>query len=306
MLGLAFFRRRKALTLLVTLIVLYTVIRLFSLYDPAKVDLSVGSKNFTESLILGEMYAQALERVGFKIQRKFNLGGTLIAHEALKRGEIDLYPEYTGTGLIDVLKVSPPREPDQALALLSTEYRKRWGLCWLNPAVANNSQGLVMTEKLAAQHGIANLSELAKQSHRLRLGAIPEFEDREDGLKGLRKFYGGFQFKKIALYDNGLKYQVLKGGDVDVTVAFTTDGALMDSTLRLLRDDQDFWPAYRITPVVRCGKRERDPLLEKTLNRVSASLDTKTLQALNYQVDQRQKNYRVVVRDFLAEKRVNP
>lgn len=298
---LRFFRRRKALTLLLALVSVYAVIRLLLLYETKKADLSIGSKNFTESIILGELYAQALERKGLSVRRKFNLGGTLIAHEALKNRQIDLYPEYTGTGLIDVLRVSPPKNEEKAFQRLSDSYQKHWGLRWLKPAEANNSQGLVMTRALADKHGIATLSDLAQKSSRFRLGSIPEFEEREDGLRGLKEYYGGFRFKRTALYDNGLKYQVLERGDVDVTVAFTTDGALTDPELLLLEDDRRFWPAYRIAPVMTEEALNEHPEVVEILNRISATLDTETLQALNHKVDQQKQDYRMVVENYLTE-----
>lgn len=298
---LRFFRRRKALTLMLGLVAVYAAVRLLLLYETKQSDLSIGSKNFTESIILGELYAQALEREGLSVRRKFNLGGTLIAHEALKNRQIDLYPEYTGTGLIDVLRVSPPKDEEKAFLRLSGVYQKRWGLRWLKPAEANNSQGLVMTRSLAEKHDIATLSDLAGKSSQFSLGSIPEFEEREDGLRGLKDYYGGFRFKRTALYDNGLKYQVLERGDVDVTVAFTTDGALTDPELRLLEDDRQFWPAYRIAPVMTEEALNEHPEVVEILNRISATLDTETLQALNHKVDQQKQDYRIVVENYLTE-----
>ncbi len=294
-------QKYKASILILISVLGYLAIRLaFSAQDTANT-ISIGSKNFTESMILGELYAQVLEQGGFQINRKFNLGGTLIAHEALKQGDIDLYPEYTGTGLIDILKISP--NPDEALAFqaLSAGYLHQWNLHWLKPAQANNSQGLVMTRKLADHYHIRTLTDLSRQAHQLRLGSIPEFEEREDGLKGLQAFYKGFHFKEITLFSNGLKYKVLKQGNADVTVAFTTDGALLDSSLQLLEDDQHFWPAYRIAPVIRNAIHQKYPQIANRLNRLSAGLTTQSLQRLNHQVEQQKQDYRQVVKRYLAE-----
>lgn len=293
-------RRRKAFTALLLLVAVYIAARLLLWPERPLADLKIGSKNFTESVLIGELYAQALERKGIRVQRRFNLGGTLIAHEALKAGEIDLYPEYTGTGLLDVLHVSPPHNEQEAFYTLASGYAEQWGLRWLAPSVANNSQGLVMRRALARQLGISTLSGLAKQASRLRLGSIPEFEERPDGLKGLRRAYGGFRFKAIALYDNGLKYQILRRGDVDVTVAFTTDGALSGADFLLLRDDRHFWPAYHVAPVMRDEVLAAHPEVATVLNRIAAALDTQTLQRLNYQVDQEKRDYRQVIRHYLA------
>lgn len=298
---LGWLRQRKALVSVTGAMTLYLIARLFFFYETSKTDWIVGSKNFTESILLGELYAQALEQGGFKVKRKFNLGGTLIAHEALKRGEIDLYPEYTGTGLLDVLRMKSPPTDEQALALLSDTYQRRWGLRWLRPGAANNGQGLVMRKELAQKNGIRNLSQLALQAPLFKLGSIPEFDEREDGLPGLKRFYGGFRFNRVALYDNGLKYQALARGDVDVTVAFTTDSALIDSRLLLLDDDQHFWPAYRVAPVIRQEKLKRHPEVEVMLNRVSSALNTETLQQLNCRVEQEKQDYRKVIQDYLRK-----
>lgn len=298
---LKWLRQRKALARLTGFLICYAVARFLFFYEAGKTDLSVGSKNFTESILLGELYAQALEREGFQVKRKFNLGGTLIAHEALKRGEIDLYPEYTGTGLLDVLHISPSQNEEKAFERLSGDYLRRWHLQWLLPAQANNAQGLVMLKHRARQVHVRNLSDLARKAPSLRLGSIPEFDEREDGLPGLRNAYGGFRFRKVALYDNGLKYQVLQRGDVDVTVAFTTDGALTHPRFLLLKDDKNFWPAYRVAPIIRCEKLRQHAAVEPLLNRVSATLDTETLQQLNYKVEQQKQDYKKVIQDYLEK-----
>lgn len=297
---LSFLRERKAFSLLLALIIAYIGIRFLGVASVVDSGVNIGSKNFTESVLIGELYAQLLERGGYTVHRKFNLGGTLIAHESLKNGEIDLYPEYTGTGFLDVLRLSPPEQEADAYRKLDEMYRQKWNLRWLQPSHANNSQGLVMRRANARKLGIEKLSDLAKQASTLTLGSIPEFEEREDGLRGLRKHYSGFRFHKIALYDNGLKYRILKRGEVDVTVAFTTDGALIDPDFLLLRDDDHFWPAYHVAPVVRAQALKAHPGLASVLNQASARLDTQTLQQLNYQVDQQKRDYKRVIRDYLA------
>jgi osmoprotectant transport system substrate-binding protein len=271
---------------------------------------SIGSKNFTESLILGELYAQAVEQAGCRVERKLNLGGTFIAHEALKRGQIDLYPEYTGTGLLNILRQSPPEHSsshhpqkgsDAALDLLSREYQSRWGLLWLKAAEANDSQGLVVTRDTARRHGLYTLSRLARLAPALSLGSIPEFEEREDGLRGLRRHYGGFRFARTILLDNGLKYQALRRRSVDVAVAATTEGALRNPEWVLLRDDGHFWPAYQVAPVVREAALRRCPALEDALAARSGALSTVALQTLNERVDLKQEDYRAVARNFLRQ-----
>lgn len=291
---------------------LYLVIAL-ALYTPAKcsvlrvqpaTDLTVGSKSFTESRILAEIYSLALEKAGYRIRRRFDLGGTLIAHAALQKGEIDLYPEYTGTGLMNVLNLPPEKNEKWVFSTLNREYGKRWSLRWLNPAQANDSQVLVVTQKTADKYQLYTLSQLKKWAPHLRLAAISEFMDREDGLKGLQETYGNLAFKEIRQYDNGLKYRVLQSHNADVTVGFTTDGELTNSHLTLLQDDRAFWPSYRVAPVIRKKLLDTHPLAEGVLNQVSSSLNTQTLRQLNAEVDLQKKDYQEVARTFLKNRRI--
>jgi osmoprotectant transport system substrate-binding protein len=293
--------RIRALILLSIMLLLYTAARLMLHRNAPPNSIAIGSKNFTESLILGEFYAKTLENAGYPVTRKFNLGGTLIAHEALKRGEIDLYPEYTGTGLLNILHRTPPQNPQAAIDLLNQEYQKQWRLIWLKPSLANDSQGLVTTQEISTKYHLRTLSQLAKLAPQLRLGSIPEFEDRADGLPGLRKYYGGFRLKKIMLFDNGLKYQALQTRQTDVIVGFTTDGALSNPQFVLLEDDRKFWPLYQVALVMRESLAQEKPAIVALLNRASAQLTTDTLQQLNRQVDLDKKDYRQVVKAFLAK-----
>ncbi len=219
----------------------------------------VGSKNFTESLILGEMYALALENHGYKVDRKLNLGGTLVAHEALKKGDIDFYPEYTGTGLINVLELPPKSDAKEVYDEVSKGYKEKFNLIWLEPTNANDSQGLVTTKKVAEQYNLYKISDLSKVAPQLNLAAVPEFEEREDGLKGLNAFYGKMDFKSIKMFDYGIKYRVILDGQADVTVGFTTDGDLTNKDLVLLEDDKGFWPPYFVAPVIRSELNDKDP-----------------------------------------------
>ncbi|MGO4181456.1 glycine betaine ABC transporter substrate-binding protein [Paenibacillus sp. TAF43_2] len=266
-----------------------------------KEKIKVGSKNFTESLILGEMYALALEDAGYKVDRKLNLGGTLVAHEALKKGDIDFYPEYTGTGLINVLELPPNSDAKTVYDTVAKGYKEKFNLVWLEPTNANDSQGLVTTKKIAEKYNLYKISDLVKLAPELNLAAVPEFEEREDGLKGLNTFYGKMNFKSIKLFDYGIKYRVTLDGEADVTVGFTTDGDLTNPDLVLLEDDKKFWPPYFVAPVLRGELNEKDPEIAKVLNKISAKLDNTTVQKLNAQVDIDKKEYADVAKAFLEE-----
>ena len=221
---------------------------------------AVGSKDFTEELILGEMYALLLEHKGIQVERRLNLGGTQVAMAALQRGDIDLYPEYTGTALITVLKQKPAGDRPPSMPR-SRPRTRRLSIDWLAAAPMNNTQALATTQTIAQKYGLRTLSDLSRVAPKLRLGAIPEFTKREDGLPGLQRAYGGFQFAQVRLFDIGLKYQALLRDQVDVVVAFGTDGQIVADKLVVFVDDKHFWPAYHVAPVVRAATLKRLPAI---------------------------------------------
>jgi osmoprotectant transport system substrate-binding protein len=242
----------------------------------------VGSKNFGEDIIVAEVYAAALERAGIPVQRHMNLGSTQIATAAMQRGDIDLYPEYTGTGLIDVLRLPPMRDAHALFETVKAAYQKQYGLVWLTPSPANDSQGLAVTKATARKYNIRTLSQCAAAAPQLRLAAIPEFVTRADALPGLQRFYGGFKFKGVRTYEIGLQYDALQRGDADVATAFTTDSQIATDRLVLLQDDKHFWPAYNIAPVVRAGALRTHPKIETVLNRISPPITDDVLRRFNY------------------------
>ncbi len=263
---------------------------------------TVGSKNFTEELILGELYAQALEHAGVAVTRKLNLGTTDIAMAALKRGEIDLYPEYTGTALLNVLHLPPDANAKRVYRNVKSAYEKQFGLVWLAPAPMNDTQALATTQAVAGRYAISKLSDLAAKAGEMRLGAVPEFLKRADGLPGLQKRYGGFHFKQVKIVDNGLKYQALQHGDVDVILAFTTEGDLKANNLVVLEDDKHLFPPDQVAPVVRKAVVDAKPTIAQTLDKLAPLLTDDVMQNLNLQVDGPQKREPAdVARDFLKQ-----
>jgi osmoprotectant transport system substrate-binding protein len=284
-------------------VIVYVLSSFYLMEQSQSPELIIGSKNFTESVIIAEYYAQTLENAGYRVQRKFNLGGTFIAHQALQRGQIDLYPEYSGTAFLDIIHQEPPFDSRQSHAILDACYQKRWGVRWLDFSPADNSFALVLRRVTADHLHLKTVSDLAMAAPKLTLGSIPEFEERVDGLPGLKRKYGGFQFKHVDLYDNGLKYQVLKDKRVDVTVGFTTDGPLADSGLVSLADDKHFWPDYHVAPLVRQGALNRIPSLQHILNDANSQLTNSTLQRLNAAVDLKHQDIRRVVHDYILLKK---
>ncbi len=266
-------------------------------FDPNAV--RVGSKNFTESFVIAEIYAQALEGAGLRVVRLFNLGSTQIAIAAMQRGDIDCYPEYTGTALIDVLHAAPIADPPAAYAAVSSAFLRRYGIVWLEPSPMDDSQGLATTRAVARSSGLATVSDAARAAPHLRLATIQEFLARPDGLPGLRRFYGGFAFREIRTYDIALKYRALIDGKADIATAFTTDGALATQDLVVLRDDRHFWSAYNVAPVVRNASLRRRPQIARILNEVSPAITNRAAQRMNAAVEEAQRDPADVAAAFL-------
>ncbi|MGP6159065.1 MAG: glycine betaine ABC transporter substrate-binding protein [Vulcanimicrobiaceae bacterium] len=260
---------------------------------------AVGSKNFTEQLVLGEMYAQLLEHAGLHVTRKLDLGGTQVAMEALLRGDIDLYPEYTGTALITILELPPSHDAAANYRTVAAAYHARYDLTWLAAAPMNDTQALATTRAIAQRYHLRTLSDLAAAAPQLRLGAIPEFTKREDGLPGLQRAYGGFHFKDVKLFDIGLKYAALLSGDVDVVVAFGTDGQIASDKLVVFIDDKHFWAAYQVAPVVRAKTLFAHPAIAGSLNKLAPLLTDDVMRALNAHVDGQLQEPADVARSFL-------
>ncbi len=260
----------------------------------------VGSKNFSENITIAEIYAGALERAGIPVTRRMNLGSTQIATAAMRRGDIDLYPEYTGTALIDVLHLPPMHSAEAIFSRIQIAYA-RWGLTWLPPSPVNDSQGLATTAALAQREGIRTLSQCARAASRLRLAAVPEFVSRADALPGLQRFYGGFRFKQVRTFEIGLQYSALVRGDAEVATAFTTDAQIANDRLVVLRDDKHFWPPYNVAPVVRSRALQERPRIRAALDRISGLLTDDAVRRLNVQVDVRQTDPADAAAAFLRE-----
>ena len=262
--------------------------------------IKVGSKDFTEEFILGEMYALVLENSGLKVERKLNLGGTPVAQAGLQSGQIDLYPEYTGTGLLTVLKLPANSDRKQVFETVSKAYKEKFNLVWLDPAPMNNTQALAMTQEGAKKYSIKTISDMVAKANQLTMLGTPEFEAREDGLPGLKKVYGNFDFKKFIPADPGLRYQALTKGEVDVVEAFGTDGQISAFNLIVLKDDKGLFPPYQVAPIVRQEALDANPNIRDTLNALAPKLTDDTMRRLNYEVDGKQREPAEVAKEFLT------
>ena len=267
-------------------------------------DFVVGSKNFTEQYILAEIYAQALEQSGLSVERKTNLGGTLIAHAALLKGEIDMYPEYTGTALSAVVKGKPSSDAAQVFKQVSDAYQQQYHLTWLQPARVNNGYALLVSKQTAEKYHLKTLSDLAKAAPELTIGAGAEFGDRQDGLKGLEQTYG-IKFKAFRQFAKvGLRYDAIAAGQIDVANGFATDWQIAENQYVALEDDKHLFPPYEVAPVVRDTALQAHPQVRDILNNISQLLDNATMQKLNAEVEKNKEEPRDVAEDFLRAKGV--
>lgn len=269
----------------------------------------VGSKDFTEQFILGEIYLMVLEDLGISAEARLNLGGTQIAQEALVNGDISLYPEYTGTGLTEVLgatiddatggaasgspvAASPEASPvsgdvsQSVYDYVAAQYSEQFGLVWLERSPANNTQALAVKRAFSEETGIVTVSDLLAVASEYTISAPVDFADRQDGLKGLIDTYGeGFADIEVLPVAPGLKYQALLDDDAQVVLAFGTDGQISGYDLVILEDDMGLWPPYNVAPVVRQEVLDSFPEIADAFNAVTASLTDEVLSGLNWLVD---------------------
>ncbi|MEM9540572.1 MAG: glycine betaine ABC transporter substrate-binding protein [Cyanobacteria bacterium P01_E01_bin.42] len=293
--------RRWFIFCLIAFVTLSLAIACSGKFPGTTTKIRIGSKDFTEQFILAEMYALILEDNGFVVERKLNLGGTPIAQESLTSGEIDLYPEYTGTALLSVLKLPSNSDRQKVYETVAIGYKEQFNLIWLLPSPMNNTQALVLTQESAEKYGIETLSDLVANADRIVLIGPPEFQEREDGLPGLEEVYGKFTLKEYRAVDASLRYQGLTAGEADVAVGFGTDGEISAYNLVLLEDDKNLFPPYQVAPVVRQELLDRHPEIEEILNNATTRLTDSTMQKLNYEVTGKQREPADVANEFLQE-----
>jgi glycine betaine/choline ABC-type transport system substrate-binding protein len=263
----------------------------------------VGSKNFTEQLVLGEILAQQLERkLGQKVERKLNLGGTLLAHQALVSGEIDLYPEYTGTALTAILKQPPAADAARVLGEVREAYQKRWRIEWLGPFGFNNSFAIVVRGDEARRGALKTISDAARYKRDWVMGAGYEFAQRPDGFAGLVKMYGLGVKGQIETMDLGLLYQALEQHQVEMIAPSATDGMLSVLDVKVLQDDRHYFPPYEAAPVVREDTLAAHPGMRQALAELAGKLTDRTMQKLNYELDGKHRPLADVARTFLEVK----
>jgi osmoprotectant transport system substrate-binding protein len=265
----------------------------------------VSSKNFTESLILGELMAEEIEaHTPLKVERRFYLAGTYICHQGILAGRIDIYPEYTGTALTAILKQKPESDRTQVYQRVKSEYEKRLGLT-LGPAFGfNDTFAMEIRGEEARRLNLKTLSQAAGYAPRWRAGFGYEFMERPDGYKGLVAAYGLHFAEAPRIMDLGLLARALDGGQIDLAAGNTTDGLIPALDLFVLEDDRHYFPPYEAVPVVRRQTLEQHPEVARVLAEFAGKISDQEMQQLNYAVDGEHRDVKEVAREFLRRKQL--
>lgn len=281
-------------------LVFFVLFRLLDLREGAPERVVIGSKADTEGILLAEIMALLIEqRTGVSVDRRPALGGTQVCFQALEAGAIDLYPEYTGTGLVAILE--SPAVPDRARAYerVADEFSKRWNLVWLDPMAFDNTYALAMARGVAERLAIRTISDLTGHPE-LRAGFTAEFLARDDGYPGLAKAYGLRFSREPKTLEAGLMYGAAAGGEVDVVSAYATDGRIDKMDLVVLVDDRRFFPPYQAAPLVRGALLARHPEIRAALAPLAGRLNDAEMRKLNASIDIAGRRPEDVAREVVA------
>jgi len=269
-------------------------------------EIKIGSKDFTENILMGKMLIKYLESNGYPVKDETGLGASGLIRTALTSGEVDAYWEYTGTALMGFMKHDPSFDSEESYNIVKKWDEENNGIIWLDYAPVNNTYCIVTTKEVMEKYNIKTISDMANSindGEKLRFISNPEYFERADGMPQVENVYG-FKLpeKDRILLDLGLFYTALKNKEGELTVGFTTDGMIAASGFEILEDDKNAFPVYNATPVFRKEIIDAYPELPELVNKLSALLDNETMMALNAAVDVEGKNVDEVAEGFLVEK----
>jgi osmoprotectant transport system substrate-binding protein len=263
----------------------------------------IGSKNFTEQVILAEFMAQHIEsRLHVPVERRFYLAGSYIAHQAVLADRIDIYPEYTGTALTAILNESPNWDANEVFNKVREQYEKRFHLTATQPFGFNNSFAMVMRGEDARKLGISRLSQAKAFAPQWTFGCGYEFLERPDGYQGFVRRYGLFFAGKPRVMDLGLLYRALKDHQIDLAAGNGTDGLIAALDMTVLQDDLHYFPPYEAVPVVNDGAMRRFPQLASSLEELANTISDDEMRRLNYALDGEHRDVVEVVKEFREKK----
>lgn len=265
--------------------------------------ITLGSKDFTEQLILCNLYADVIEHdTDISVVRKENLGGSQVCFEAMEKGEIDMYVDYTGTVYVNILNHEAKNDMEAVYQDCKAELAEKYGIATLDQTAFNNTYTLAVTRETASKYGLKTIKDLQKCDSQLAIGTTLEFQNRQDdGLPGLLRKYG-FDFRKTVGIDGSPRFTAQQTGEVDIVDAFATDGLLKKYGLTVLEDQDGFFPPYYAIPIIDQEILEKYPELESVINKLSPYLTDEVMQELNYQVDEEGREPADVAEDFLKSK----
>ena len=263
----------------------------------------IASKPHSEQYILAEMLTQLIEtHTDITVEKKLGIGGgTANIQPAMLAGEIDIYPEYSGTGWLFVLKQELINDPDALYESVASMYQSEYNIVWLDRYGFNNTYALAVAGSIASEFQLETYSDLVDKSPMLTFGAEYDFYEREDGYPGLEAVYG-FNFMDKKELDIGLKYEAIHSGEIDVVNAFSTDGLLKEYDLKVLKDDQNFFPSYQAATLIRQETLDLYPELKEVLNKLAGQISDDEMIELNYQVEKENLDPKEVAKKFLEDK----
>jgi len=271
--------------------------------SPRENRIVIGSKNFTEQLVLGEIIAQQIEnKTHLPVERRFYLAGSYICHQAILGGRIDIYPEYTGTALTAILKEKPEGSREEIYNQVKTEYSKRFDLAVGSTFGFNDTFAIEIRGEDARRLGLQTISQATAYTPQWRAGFGYEFMERPDGYKGLAATYGLRFAASPRIMDLGLLTRALKDKQVDLAAGNTTDGLIPALDLFVLEDDPHYFPPYEAVPIVREQALARHPEVRQALDELSGKISDDDMRRLNYAVDGQHRDVKEVVREFLERK----
>ena len=261
--------------------------------------ITIGSKFFTEQVLLAELLAQHIEaRTGIPVERKTNLGGTLLVHKALLAGELDLYVEYTGTALTAVLNETPSGDSSAVYARVKSLYDERFLLEVTEPLGFENTFAMVIRGDDAQRFHLRTMSDLVPIAPKWRVGVGYEFLERPDGFRGWSERYGLHFADKPRVMDLGLIYRALVDHQVDIVAGNSTDGLIDSLGLVALHDDKHYFPPYDAVPIIRQATLARFPQLRGALAELAGKISPSDIRRLNYAVEGQLQDPAEVVRQF--------
>ncbi|MEH7579958.1 ABC transporter permease/substrate-binding protein [Priestia megaterium] len=294
--------KKSMVSIISVIVAVFLVISISAFIQPKKADIIIGGKMGSEPEILMNMYKQLIEQnSSLTVELKPNMGGTTFVYNALQSGSIDMYPEFTGTVLVDLLKEQPKStDRKEVYEQAKKGLANKLDLVMLKPMKYNNTYALAIPTSLAKQYNLKTISDLKPIESSIKAGFTPEFPEREDGYLGIQKRYG-IQFAKVNIMQPELRYTALRSRDIDIVDAYSTDSEIKKYNLTVLEDDKHLFPPYQGAPLLKKTTLEKYPELNAILNKIAGKITDDQMREMNYEVAVEKKKASTVAREFLEK-----